>query len=175
MTTLPEWLTFISTMVLGAVTVYFACRTRQLERKQARQINREFDRELADAEAELQKGAAFRFYWENWKKGRTPMYALDIYAQARANMPLPDLPKIDRTLTFHLPGTAVKHADSGSIKLQVAKTLLDTLLTGAQGMPQPDLDNQLRSAEDLMQEAESEMGQALEAVKQQRAILRQTI
>ncbi len=165
------WLTLLSTTILGGVTIYFAFRTRQLELKQARQINREFDRELAAAETEAQRAASFRLYWDGWKKDNDLQRTLALYVQARDDMPHVETSRLQNPLAFHLPNV-LEDARHGEVRFHVALNLLD-MATGRIHMPNsPPVAELVQKAEAALHEAEEYFQRVLDAVTQKRATLR---
>jgi hypothetical protein len=160
------WLTFFTTTTLGATTAYFAWRTRQMQRAQLRQANRQADQELADAEAELNYGILASFYWNEWKEKGNSLDALDLYASVHERLKRPDLPKVVRILGFYLPD-AEKNASDGIIRLYATLDFLNMLVPRL-AHNRNGLNADLDRAESELRQADGDLTKALEAIKRQR-------
>lgn len=117
------WLSFFTTAIFGATTAYFAWRTRQLQRAQLRQINRGVDSDLADAESEVNKIASAAFYWAQWCESGGLGTALTVYGSS-SGLGRPDLPKVIRILSFHIPELE-RDASDAVIRLHATLSALD--------------------------------------------------
>jgi len=164
------WLTFFTTTTLGATTAYFAWRTRQMQRAQIRQINRQADNELAEADAEMNYGVLTWFYWDEWRKKFDSIGAFTLYEGARSNLRRPDLPKVVRVLSFYLP-EAEKDASEGIIRLYAARDALDSLIPRL-AQPHEQLVDDVRRVEDGLRDADLQMRRAVDAIKRKRSELR---
>jgi len=166
-----DWLTFLSTLILGLVTVRFAYRSRQLEQKQVRQINREFDLELSEAESEIERARTFVYLWvNNWKANGGSRQALEVYARARSNYTRPDLPKLLKVLRFHLPDLE-QDANAGVIGLYATLDYLDVLVD-ARSNNSAQITEALVRVEQTLAETASQMDRTLDFVKRRRRELR---
>lgn len=171
-TVTPDWLTFFSTVILGLVTVYFAWRSRQLKLRQVRQINREFDRKLSEAEAEIEKGRLLPHLWqENWKTTGDVLQAFELYARTRNDVARPDLPKLTKTLAFHLPNVEPLTSDA-VIKFYATLQFLDLLITQRPTLTEIQLREQVSSAEAMLVSAKQQLDKSRDAVRTARAKLR---
>jgi hypothetical protein len=164
------WLTFFTTTTLGVTTAYFAWRTRQMQRAQLRQSNRQADLELADAEAELNNGLLAPFYWNSWKENSDAFGALTVYGDAKDKLRRPDLPKVVRILGFYLPD-AEKDASEGIIRLYATLDFLNVLVPRL-ARPRDGIAAELDRAEHGLQQADAQMKRSLEAIKRKREELR---
>lgn len=169
---LPNWLTLLSTIVLGCVTSYFAWKSRQLERRQAQQINREFERELADVELELNAGSHLLPSWIDWKAKSGILPPLEVYRISReAKFGPPNLTKVKRALAFHLPEMEEVASDA-IIKISVAFGILDLLIAPNAAWSPDQQRRHIAGAEEAMREGDEKLQVVLGAVREHRRRLR---
>jgi hypothetical protein len=160
---LANWLTLASTTLLGLVTVYYARHSRQLERRQARQINREFDRELAEAEAEIEKWRTFLYLWDEAVASGGWQESLGMYRNSAAGRDRPDVSPIRRTLTFHL-ASGEKDVTEGLLRVHAAMEFLQRM-NGAS-------EEHRATAESMLRAAKGPLDRTSDAVRELRAKLR---
>lgn len=168
-----DWLTLASTTILGCVTVYFAWRSRNLERRQTQQINREFDRELATAAYEIEKWRVIIHQWEEASSANGgPSGAFQFFRSSPLFQELPDFSRITEAIAFHLPDRLDE--TTATMQKVYGAMLLLGMMKGGQG---PDsasgVVKQLERADAALRTAKEPLGRIAVDLKSFRTQLRQ--